>query len=84
MTTLEKFRLSAVVWDSDKEPDGYNKWIEAIGSLVRSTAHGPPLEDFLDAKLGRKVRKPSTVPSFLLDPDFDLPPTDETDTTETS
>ena len=59
MTTLEKFKLNAVIWDSDKDPNGYTKWISTIGSLVRSTQHGPALEDFLDTKLGRQVSKPA-------------------------
>ena len=78
MASLEKFRLTAITWDTDKDPNGYSKWIETIGSLVRSTAHGHELEDFLDHKLERKVYKASTVPSFLLDPDFD-PPSDSVD-----
>ena len=75
MTTLEKFRLSSVTWDSDRDPNGFLKWSSLISSLVRSTQHGAVLEDFLDAKLGRRVYKPSTVPSFLADPDFDMPDT---------
>ena len=74
MTTLDKFRLTAVTWDSDKEPNGFHKWIGLMGSLVRSTAGGEALENFLDAKLGRNIAKTATVPSFLQDPDFDPPP----------
>ena len=73
MTTLEKFRLTAVTWDSDKDPNGYTRWIGIIGSLVRSTQHGNELEDFLDAKLQRSKAKATTIPSFLMDSDFEMP-----------
>jgi hypothetical protein len=74
MTTLEKFRLNSVVWDSDKDPNGFHKWIGIMGSLVRATAGGAALEEFLDAKLGRVLARPATVPSFLsADPDFESP-----------
>ena len=56
MTTLEKFRLSTVVWDSDKDPNGFLKWSGLMSSLVRSTQHGAVLEDFLDAKLSKRMQ----------------------------
>ena len=75
--SLEKFKLTAVAWDSDKDPGGYHLWIENFGSMVRATEHGSLLEDMLDSKLGR-VKVAKSVPSFLLqDPDFGLPPEDE-------
>ena len=56
--SLEKFKLTAVAWDSDKDPGGYHLWIENFGSMVRATEHGSLLEDMLDSKLGRvKVAK---------------------------
>ena len=48
MTTLDKFKISAVSWDSDKDPFGFNKWMNGISAIVRSIEHGPPLEKFLD------------------------------------
>ena len=54
MAPMEKFKLSALTWDSDKNPAGFNKWMMHFSSLVRATEHGPELEDFLDAKLDRK------------------------------
>ena len=73
MAQLDKFKLSALSWDSDKDPAGFYLWIENMASLVRSTDHGPPLEDMLDSKLGRAKVQSTTVPSFLLnDPDFAL------------
>ena len=53
MAQLDRFKLSALSWDSDKDPKGFYLWIENMASLVRSTDHGPPLEDMLDSKLGR-------------------------------
>ena len=73
MAQLEKFRLSAVTWDSDADPEGFTKWMGTISNLVRSTAHGEALENFIDDKVGRNVFKPSTIPSFITsDADFDL------------
>ena len=72
MATLEKFRLSAVTWNSDTDPDGFLKWIGTMSNLVRSTQHGEDLEIFIDEKLGRNTFKPSTIPTFILgDSDFD-------------
>ena len=71
MTSLEKFKLSTVCWDSDKDPKQFYVWLENFGSLVRATEHGGYLEDMIDSKLGRRKVSPQSVPSFLLnDPDF--------------
>ena len=71
MAQLEKFKISANIWDSDKDPKGFNLWAENMGSLVRATEHGLPLELMLDSKLRRRSLLRQSVPSFLLDdPDF--------------
>lgn len=74
MAQLDKFKLSALTWESDKDPKGFYLWVENMSSLVRSTEHGAPLEDMLDSKLGRPKVSVANVPSFLLeDPDFAPP-----------
>ena len=71
MAQLEKFKLSTYVWDSDKDPKGFNIWLENVSSMVRATEHGTPLEDMLDSKLRRRPALNQNVPTFILDdPDF--------------
>jgi hypothetical protein len=71
MAQLEKLKLTANVWDSDKDPTGFTLWLDTFSSLVRATDHGAPLEDFITYKTGREVFVEASVPSFLLnDPDF--------------
>lgn len=85
MAQLDRFKLTAVCWDSDKEPNKFNSWMETFSSLVRSTEHGPPLEDFLDKKLGRVTSQPVAVPSFIsADDDFDPPPVSSDEDEEVS
>ena len=67
MAQLEKFKLTAVLWDSDKEPRQFFVWLENLGSLVRATEHGNFLEDMLDSKLRRAKVNKQSVPSFLLE-----------------
>jgi hypothetical protein len=76
MATLEKFKLSALVFDYDKDPKGFFLWLESMGGFVRSTEGGPELEDMLDSKLHRaSFAVQGVIPSFLLlDPDFDSGP----------
>ena len=80
---MEKFKLSALTWDSDKNPAGFNKWMMHFSSLVRATEHGPELEDFLDAKLDRKRSRHATVPSFIAE-DRDFAPVGLTPQTTSS
>ena len=73
MTSLDKFKLQAVTWDSDAHPDAttFQKWAEDFSSIVRATDGGSPLEDLVDDKVGRQVLQPIAVPSYLKDdPDF--------------
>ena len=73
MAQLEKFKLSTYVWDSDKDPKGFNIWVENVGSMVRATEHGRALEDMLDSKLRRRPALNQNVPTFILsDPDFEV------------
>ena len=76
MATLEKFKLSALIFDYDKDPKGFFLWLESMGGFVRSTEGGPELEDMLDSKLHRaSFAVQGVIPSFLLlDPDFDPVP----------
>ena len=71
MVSIDKFKLSSVTWDSDKNPTGFTKWMNDFGSLVASTEHGAILEAFLDQKLGREKHLATTVPSYISkDDDF--------------
>jgi hypothetical protein len=71
MAQMDRFKISALTWDSDKDPAGFFQWMETMSSLVRATENGPPLEQMLDAKLHRKQSRTEMIPSFLLeDPDF--------------
>ena len=75
MVSIDKFKLSSVVWDSDKNPTGFTKWMSDFSALVASTEHGATLEKFLDEKLGRQKHHSVTVPSYITgDDDFDDPP----------
>ena len=65
MVSIDKFKLSSVVWESDKNPNGFTKWINDFGSLVALTEHGAILEAFLDQKLGREKHLATTVPSYI-------------------
>ena len=65
MVSIDKFKLSSVTWDSDKNPTGFTKWMNDFGSLVASTEHGAILETFLDQKLGREKHLATTVPSYI-------------------
>ena len=77
MVSIDKFKLSSVVWYSDKNPTGFTKWMNDFGSLVASTEHGAVLETFLDEKLGREKHLATTVPSYIsTDDDFAAPPPD--------
>ena len=71
MAQLDKFKITALTWDSDKDPSGFYIWMENMSSLVRATAHGAPLEQMLDVKLRRPMVQAASIPSFILnDPDF--------------
>ena len=74
MAQLEKLKLTASVWDSDKDPQAFSQWLDTFSSLVRATDAGGPLEDFITKKTGREIFQEANVPSFLSnDPDFDMP-----------
>jgi hypothetical protein len=73
MAQLDRIKITAICWDSDREPGKFNSWLETFSSLVRSTADRPALEEFLDYKLNRQVSQPVAVPSFITeDDDFAL------------
>ena len=79
MAKVETFKLQSVTWDSDKNPKGLQKFMQTMGSVVRTTAHGGPLEDFLDYHLNRTKSKAHTVPKYFSNPEFDSD--DDEDTT---
>ena len=71
MTDLDKFKVSTLTWDSDKDPTQFHLWIENMGCIVRTIKHGPELEDMLDSKLRRQKPLDTSIPTFLReDPDF--------------
>ena len=72
MTTLDKFKISALSWNGDEALEKYVSWDEQMSSLVRATADGIPLEDFYCTKVGKPLMQQVAVPSYLMnDPDFD-------------
>ena len=71
MADLERFKLSNVIYDSDKNKDGFFAHLDTFGNTVRSCASGYYLEDMRDSQLYRPSIQQGSVPSFLLlDPDF--------------
>ena len=51
MADLEKYKLSSLFWEGDKNEEGFFVYLENFGSMVRATASGHHLEDMLDSKL---------------------------------
>ena len=75
MAQLKKLKLTASVWDSDKDPHGFFPWMETLSTLVQATDGGMALETFINYRAGRELAMSSNVSSFLLDdPDFDVDP----------
>jgi hypothetical protein len=71
MAQLEKLKLTTTVWDSDKDPQGFQTWLDTLSSLVAATEDGQALEDFITYKTGRETFTIANVPTFLSeDPDF--------------
>ena len=75
MTSLDKLRVTAQIWDSDKDAAGFSRWMRNFSSMVRILKDGAPIEDFIDAKLERHRSQEMTTPSYILsDRDFDKEP----------
>ena len=73
MAELERFELSNLFWEGDKNKDSFYIFLglENFGNMVRSTSNGFHLEDMLGSKLRRAAMSQGSVPSCLLpDPDF--------------
>lgn len=71
MASIERLKVSIPVWESDKDPAGYQKWAETMSGLVRSCEGGPELENYKEEKIGVTQTKQRSIPSFLKnDPDF--------------
>ena len=66
MTSLEKIKLQANVWDSDKNAAGFASWSARFETLTSSLAHGVPLKQFLDCALERESTQERMTPSWLL------------------
>ena len=64
MASLDKFKITAVVWDSDKNPDLFTKWQTQFSNLVKTMHWGNALEMFLDAKLDRIFSVYASTPSY--------------------
>jgi hypothetical protein len=74
MASLDRFKLSSVQWDSDKEPGGFIDFMFVFASMVRALDYGNALEDWLDVKLDRSKHQHVTTPGFLSDdPEFVRP-----------
>ena len=67
MADLERFKLSNLLWDGDKDEDAFFVFLENFGNMVRSTTNGHHLENMLDSKLRRASMSQGTVPSYILD-----------------
>ena len=72
MADLERLKVSANVWDSDRNPRDYAAWQQNVGAMVSVLKAGPPLEAWLDLKLQRKRAQSMITPSFLLDESWDF------------
>ena len=71
MADLEKYKLSSLFWEGDKNEEGFFVYLEIFGIMVRSTASGYHLEDMRDSKLRRASILKGSVPlCLLMDPDF--------------
>ena len=68
---LERLRVSANVWDSDRNPKGYQTWAQNVSAMVAVLKNGAPLEAWLDKTLDRKREQSMITPSFLLDESWD-------------
>ena len=74
MASLKDIKLASYIWDSDKSPHGFAKFMDNWSSIVSSVQGGDELERFLDGKLERARSSKALVPSFIAnDPDFDEP-----------
>ena len=73
MASLDKYKITAVTWDSDKDPNGFSRWLDTFSAVVRATHHGALLEDFLDRKLDRQHARSSMIPFYITtDPDCEI------------
>ena len=62
MADLERFKLSNLFWEGDKNEDSLYIFLENFGDMVRSTGNGFHLEDVLDSKLRRAAMSQGSVP----------------------
>ena len=46
MADLEKYKLSSLYWEGDKNEEGFFVYLENFGSMVRSTASYHHLEGY--------------------------------------
>ena len=67
MASLGSIKVQHILWDSDKDPFGFNQWLSEFSDMVRALKGGEVLELFLDEKLKRLMRHASMVSKILLD-----------------
>jgi len=74
MAKLDRIKLTSVTWDTDEDPLGLQPFMNHMGSIVAATEDGPPIQRFLEQKLGISSQDANIVASFLTaDPDFQRP-----------
>ena len=71
--TVERLKISAQVWDSDKEPEGYWSWSRGFLALICSMDGGRELVRFRNEKLGVHTSSSiNTMPGYIgEDTDFE-------------
>ena len=67
MASLGSIKVQHILWDSDKDPFGFNQWLSEFSDMVRALKGGEVLELFLDEKLKCLMRHASMVSKILLD-----------------
>ena len=74
MASLKDIKLASYVWDADKNPSGFSKFVDQWSSIVRAIHGGDELESFLDRKLERSRASNALIPSWLArDPELAAP-----------
>ena len=63
MASLGSIKLNHIVWDSDKDPFGFNQWLSEFSDMVRALKDGDVLENFLGSTPTTKRLKIKTVSS---------------------
>ena len=68
---MDRLKIVAPKWDSDKDPKGFRKFAKDLANLVRSCKGGSELSNYVEEKLGITHQTDKCIPSFIKnDPDF--------------